>query len=85
MNKTARFDEAAMKASMSQILKAPPAWLGDDVLLANLVPSSFVLVEMVIRLQEEFGVRLVQEDLRTVKTVGALVQVFKERSPVVST
>ena len=45
---------------------------GDDAVLTDLVSDSFVLVEMVIELQEEFGVEFGHEELKDVKTVGDL-------------
>ena len=45
----------------------------------NLVAESFALIETVIDLQEELGIRLLQEDLRDVETVGDLVRVCAER------
>jgi acyl carrier protein len=65
---------------MSEIIKQPVDRLGDDVLLSNLVTDSFLLVDMVIELQEEFGVFLVQEDLKTVKSVGDLIGLFEAKS-----
>jgi acyl carrier protein len=38
------------------------------------VQESFSLVEMIIELQEQFPIRLSQEDLRAVRTVGDLLQ-----------
>lgn len=67
-------DPTAVKARTSSFLKVPLERLGDDVPLVDLVSESFVLVQLVIELQEEFPVRLVQEDLRDVKTVGDLVR-----------
>ena len=45
---------------------------GDDAELADLVTDSFALVEMVIELQEEFGVEFGHEELKDVKTIGDL-------------
>jgi acyl carrier protein len=45
---------------------------GDEAILTDLVSDSFVLVEMVIELQEEFGVEFGHEELKDVKTVGDL-------------
>lgn len=47
--------------------------LGEDVELTDLVNNSFLLVELVIELQEEFGVRFEQADMNGVRTVGDLV------------
>jgi len=74
------FDSNTFKTKMSEILKQTPDRLQDDVLLTNLVVDSFVLVDMVIELQEEYGILLMQEDLKDVKTVGNLAAVFQDRA-----
>ena len=73
-------DKNQFKAKMASLLRQPVTKLDDDAILTDLVVESFLLIEMVIELQEEFGVRLVQEDLRDVKTVGDLVNLFASRS-----
>lgn len=47
-----------------------------DERLRDLVHDSFLLVELVMTLQEDFGVRLMQEDLKDVDTVEKLVNCF---------
>ena len=64
---------AAVKRRMAAFLKLDEARLDDQAPLAGLVHESFVLIQMVMDLQEEFGARLVQDDLRDVQTVGQLV------------
>jgi acyl carrier protein len=73
-------DKEEVKKHIALILKQPNHKLEDDVLLTNLVTDSFVLVDMVIELQEEFGITLVQEDLKNVRTVGDLVDLFIQRT-----
>jgi len=73
-------DRSSFKKAMSEIIKQPVERLQDDALLSNLVTDSFLLVDMVIELQEEFGVFLVQEDLKEVKTVGKLIELFETKS-----
>lgn len=68
-----------IKGHMSAFLKLPADRLDDARVLTDLVVESFVLVEMVIDLQEEFGVRVVQEDLKDVRTVGDLAALFASR------
>ena len=67
-------DPNTVKAAIAAFLKVPAERLGDDVALTTLVQESFVLVELVIELEERFESRLVQEDLQGVKTVGDLVR-----------
>ena len=69
-------DREKVKQKMAGLLKQPVARLEDTTALSDLVTDSFLLVEMVIELQEEFGVRFVQEDLNHVKTVSDLTELF---------
>jgi len=73
------FDKDAVKEKIASFLKQPISRLQDDALLTNLVVESFILVEMIIELQDVFEVRLVQEDMKNVKTVGALTDLFVSR------
>jgi acyl carrier protein len=73
-------DKNKVKAKVASLLNQPVSKLEDEALLTSLVAESFALIEMVIELQEEFGVRLVQEDLRNVKTVGDLTALFESRA-----
>ena len=70
-----------VKQALADALKRPSQDLDDETVLTILVAESFALIETVIRLQEELDVRLVQEDLREVRTVGDLVNVFADRMP----
>lgn len=67
-----------IKDRMSETLNQSRDALADDAELTSLVNSSFVLVEMIIDLQEELGVRFTQADMQDVSTVGALVDLFLE-------
>jgi len=69
-----------VKSKMAGLLRLPISKLRDESSLTDLVAQSLVLVEMVIELQEEFGVRLVQDDLKDVKTVGDLTRLFEIRA-----
>ena len=73
-------DRTRVKEKMASLLKQPASKLDDEAVLTSLVVESFALIEMVIELQEEFGVRLVQEDLKDVKTVGDLTALIESRS-----
>jgi acyl carrier protein len=53
--------------------------LDDNMVLTDLVAESFALIETVINLQEKLKIRLVQDDLRDVKTVGDLLSVCAKR------
>ena len=73
-------DREAVKRRMAQLLRQPVERIDDQAMLTDVVAESLLLVEMVIELQEQLGVRLVQADLKDVKTVGDLTQLFEERS-----
>jgi acyl carrier protein len=73
-------DKNKVKEKVASLLNQPVSKLEDDAILTSLVAESFALIEMVIELQEEFGVRLVQEDLKNVKTVGDLTTLFESRA-----
>ena len=76
----ANLDTNAMKANMAEFLNLQVGELDDTKELRSLVRDSFILVELVMRLQEDFSVRIMQEDLRDVSQVGELIQVFKDKS-----
>ena len=69
-----------VKAKMAGLLRQPIERLKDDAVLTELVSQSLLLIEMVIELQEEFAVRLVQDDLKDVKTVGDLTRLIETRA-----
>ena len=72
---------AKIKRTLANALGREAAELDDDTTLTDLVAESFALIEAVIALQEDLEIRLVQEDLRDVKTVGDLIQVCARRLP----
>jgi acyl carrier protein len=74
-------DKNQIKEKIASLLKQPISKLSDETLLTDLVVESFALIEMVIELQEEFKVRLVQDDLKNVKTVTDLTDLIESRVP----
>jgi acyl carrier protein len=73
-------DRNNIKAFMAKQLNIPVTKLADDSSnLTDLVHESFILIELVIALQEELKVRLVQEDLQEVKTLGQLLDVLQKK------
>jgi acyl carrier protein len=73
-------DREAVKRRMALLLRQPVERIDDQSMLTEVVAESLLLVEMVIEMQEQLGVRLVQADLKDVKTVGDLTRLFEERS-----
>jgi len=75
------FDKAHIKWKMAAVLRQPEERLVDEALLSDLVEESFALIEMMIELQEEFGVRVfVQDDFKEVRTVGELIALIEKYS-----
>jgi acyl carrier protein len=71
-------NQSRVREKMAEFLGRPINDLDNHALLADLVVESFMLVEMVIGLQEEFGGRFfVQDDLKDIKTVGDLLMLFE--------
>ncbi len=69
-----------VKAFMAKQLNISVSKLADESSnLTDLVHESFILIELVIALQEEFKVRLVQEDLQEVKSLGQLLDVLQKK------
>ena len=68
-----------VRTTMAEVLGHATSRVEDSALLTDLVNSSFLLVEMVIELQEEFGVRFQQADLADVKTAGDLIDLVISR------
>ena len=64
-----------IRAKIAAFLNEAPDKIEDSSVLTDLVAESFLLIELVIELQEEFQVRLMQDDLRNVKTIGDLLTV----------
>ena len=76
----ATIDSNTIKERISRSLHIPVAKLKDEALVKDIVTESFALVEMVIDLQEEFAIRLGQEDLKVIKTIGELTALIAERA-----
>jgi acyl carrier protein len=75
------FAKANIKSKMAAVLRQPEERLVDEALLSDLVEESFALIEMMIELQEEFGVRVfVQDDFKEVHTVGELIALIEKYS-----
>ncbi len=65
-------DATTVRQRIAETLQLPLAKLADDRLLTDVVRESFAMVEMVIDLQEEFGIRLDQAELKQLETVADL-------------
>ncbi|MBY0358031.1 MAG: acyl carrier protein [Candidatus Obscuribacterales bacterium] len=67
-------DRSAVKFKIASVLQVQPELIVEEAILNELVVDSFILVDLVIELQEEFSCRLNQENLKSVRTVGDLIQ-----------
>lgn len=79
MTVTSPDDTTDARQALAEALNRSIDDLDERQLLTDLVAESFALIEAVIRLQEKLRIRLVQDDLREVKTVGDLLRVCAER------
>ncbi len=70
-------DEAKVREAIAEFLGRPPAEVAPDAELRDLVEESFVLVELVVELQEIFAIQLHGQDLQGVKTVRQLVDLVR--------
>jgi len=62
----------AFRDSLVRSTGAAPASLADDVLIAELAPDSFAMVEILLALQDDLGVVVSARDLDGVRTLGDL-------------
>ena len=70
-------DEQKVKTAIAEFLGRPLADIRPEVELRELVEESFVLVELVVELQEAFGIQLHGRDLEGVTTVAQLLDVVR--------
>ena len=69
-------DRNDVMAKMAKFFDKDVSILNDSDELKSHVQDSFLLVELVMTLQEDLGVRIMQEDLKDVTTVGGLADTF---------
>lgn len=70
------FDAVASRAA--EVLRVPVSTLTPRTTLADLPADSFLLVEMIVDLQEEFGAAFTQARLRSVVSLADLVSLLNE-------
>lgn len=70
-------DDTNVRTAMAEFLGRELSDVRPEVELRDLVEESFVLVELVVELQEAFGIQLHGRDLEGVKTVGQLLDVVR--------
>jgi acyl carrier protein len=67
----------AVQQRIAELLAVPLAEVTPQTLIGNLVRESFMLVELVIDLQEEYGVYFTQDQLREIETIGQLIDLLR--------
>jgi acyl carrier protein len=65
-----------IRGRIAEIIGQPLDRVQDQAQLANLVTSSFLLVELIIDLQDEFEARFGQAEMQDVKNVGQLLDLY---------
>lgn len=70
-----------IRQRLAEHIKFPINKVTDDKLLVELVADSFVFVELLLTLQEEFAVELSQEDLDNVHVVSDLLNLVRQKIP----
>jgi acyl carrier protein len=73
-------DNQTVKTRITEVLNVSPEKVKETALLQELVMDSFILIDLVIDLQNTFNVRLNQEDLTEVKSVGDLISVLQAKA-----
>ncbi|MCI0504568.1 MAG: acyl carrier protein [Gammaproteobacteria bacterium] len=69
----------AIKQQLAVFTKIPVERIKDDAEITDLVADSFMLVEMLLLLQDHFSIELEQEDLEEVVTVAQLVNLVRNK------
>lgn len=69
-----------IRAKLSDFTKIPINKIQDDMQLTELVADSFVLVELMLTLQEDFSIHLSQQELENVHCIADLLQLLESKS-----
>jgi acyl carrier protein len=72
--------ESNLHAQIAEFFEKSIQDITSETLLKDLVQDSFVLVELVMGLQEDFNARIMQEDLKDVDSVGKLINAFMSKA-----
>jgi acyl carrier protein len=74
---TEAFTTEAVRERIAELLAVPVAEVTPPTPVRNLVRESFMLVELVIDLQEEYGTYFTQDELREIETIGQLIDLLR--------
>lgn len=75
------YERNDIRQQIAALLEVDVAEVVDGAALFDIVTSSFRIVELVIELQELYGVRFHQEDMQAVATIGDLLDLIVRRLP----
>jgi acyl carrier protein len=65
---------------IAEVVRRPVATVTPDTALAELAVDSFVLVELVLELQDEFRVRFDHHDVQSLRTVRDVLELVAARA-----
>jgi acyl carrier protein len=65
---------------VAEVLRRPRTMVSMDTELSQLAADSFVLVELVLELQDVFRVRFDHDDVQGLRTVGDVVDLVEARA-----
>lgn len=77
--KTMEINKDVIKGKLASFLKIPVNRIEDSTRIKGIVPDSFMLVELLIELQEEYDIRLMQSDVESIDTVSDLIELIVGR------
>jgi acyl carrier protein len=66
-------DSQSIKNEIAAFLDQRANRLNDTTMLSEVVPDSFLLVELYVHLQHKFGVEISSDEAAVITTVGELV------------
>lgn len=66
-----------IKRKLGEFTQIPLERIDDNALISDLVSDSFMLVETMLLMQDEFNIDLEQEDLEEVETVMELINLIE--------
>ncbi len=69
-----------VRQQLAEFIKFPVSSVTDDKKLTELVADSFVLIELMLTLQEDLNIELVQEDLENIYRVSDLLDLILLKS-----
>ena len=69
-----------IKQKISSFTKLPVENIADTQPLSSLVADSFILVELMLTLQEEYAISLSQEEMESIVNVNDLIHLIQQKT-----